>query len=253
MIPFYKHRYFILFLLPLQLLFQECQPQNQTKPIKVKFNLYYDGKIMPMGRNEMFIINEYTFEELYTHKTKTNVSRGKDGKLQEDDFVAYDSLINYVLTDINAKECLKFNLSTPPVLLQKIPINEKKNIGGFSFREEMYQQFEPQIKNFHFVKDSTIDKYNYAILEDTVAFQISNIFYRKARVFLNRNLKGLPVHLLSTGLDNLFNGIVTRIEFYDNHDQCVIMDWSISNPDAKEINFVEKYIRLCEEMKKSGR
>ncbi|MBO9729398.1 MAG: hypothetical protein J7623_12250 [Chitinophaga sp.] len=199
----------------------------------------------------MLIIKAYAFEEGYMHKTRVDVKRGEDGRLHrgsEQD--TGDSLMNYVLTDIHAKECLKFDLSSPPVLLEKISISDKRKLGGFSFQDEMYPQFRQQIRNFHFVGDSVIGKYKYAILEDTISFQIDHFFYRKARAFLNKDLDGMKVHLLSTGLDHLFNGIVTRLELYDNNGQSVVMEWSIADVNEKEIDLAEKYMSFYEGIKK---
>ena len=249
MIPCYKSRYFLL-LSPFLMLFQNCRYRIQS-PVKAAFNLYYNEKKVPIGKNEISIIKAYAFEERYMHKTIVNAKRGEDGRVhQGNEQAAGDSLMNYVLTDINTKECLKFGVSFPPVLLEKINISNKKKFGGFTFQDEMYPQFRQQIKNFHFVQDTVIGKYKYAILEDTISFQINNFSYRKTRAFLNKDLDGLSVHLLSTGLDNLFNGIVTRIELYDNNGQSVVMEWSISDLGSKEIDFAEKYINCYAEMKK---
>ena len=204
---------------------------------------------------QMYLSGNYLFEEITTLKVVRHAKLDENKNIIPDpDYTTtyHDSLTKYILTDLNLKQCVEYNLSDTLNVINTYPLTNKK--AGYRFKNEMNSLFENEIQNFYFVKDTTMNGYKYVLLEDTIKVKMNSINIKKIKVYLTRELPGFPFHFINATMDIKYNGICTRCELYDSQNNLLTMDWHID----KEVpikkcewlyRFIDKYKTLNEKNK----
>ena len=237
---------FLLFLLISFFPFKSVFSQSPKKDLfKIESERTINGEVNHRY-DPAYLTGNFLFEDIILHQLNNYsvIVNGKETPHQ-DRPNQKDSLTKYLLTDLNLKQCVEFNLSETPTIIQSYP-SSNKPIGLLGVQLGQHQitpEKEKDVTKLYFLeKDTLMNGYHYSIITDTTRFQDGNFIRTKQRLFINHDLADFQFHPFFQFLDSKYKGICTRVETFTNQYTAKIEVLFIKEISPEIQAKVEKYI-----------